>query len=66
MTNGDVVLLAPSATELINSVMRSLTENGQACEVTEEVVAGFKLVKITVVGKRAGEGQIARAMKGEK
>jgi hypothetical protein len=63
MTNGDVVLLPPTAERLINKVVESILAGGQQVEVGEEVIAGWKLVKLTVVGKRAGEGQIAAAMK---
>lgn len=63
MTDGDVVLLPPSAEKLINEVVASILNAGQQVEVGEEVVARTKLVKLTVVGKRKGEGLIAADVK---
>lgn len=64
MTNGDVVLLGgPTAAPLVASVLASLEANGQTAEVTEIEVAHTKLTQIVVIGKRAGEGQIAADVK---
>lgn len=63
MTTGDVVLLPVTATNLVEAVLRALEANGQRAEVTEETVAGFKLLKLTVVGRRKNEGTTAATVK---
>lgn len=60
--NTNVILLPVTATLLIEKMMASLTRNEMNPQLSEEMVAGFKLAKITH-DNRPGEGQIAQAMK---
>ena len=66
MTEGDVILLPPTAEKLIQEVMQSLDKAGHTVTVSEVEVVHTKMICITVHGKRKGEGKIAADVKRRK
>lgn len=60
--NPNTILLPPKAFSLIQTVLAGLTENQMNPQVSDEVVCGITLIKITF-GNRPDAGKIAKAMK---
>lgn len=62
MENPNTILLAPTATTVIQAILEALTNVQRNPQVSEEMICGFKLIKITFA-PRPDEGKIAKAMK---